>query len=187
MNNITVMYHRDGKGVLHFREAMYDAESKEFMINQGPVGYMGTSSVVADIDEAAADKKFAAFAAKSAELGYTELAPEEQHWVVAQYALKSAEGTERDRYLEYKASTALASYFSWRGLGSVEESEFVPGKLNIFCLVPDVPKAVKGMLVVLRDANLDFTKLSIGSSAFTEPGKWKRRHPLPAKKPFVLD
>jgi hypothetical protein len=53
--------------------------------------------------------------------------------------------------------------------------------------VPDVPKAVKGMLVVLRDANLDFTKLSVGSSPFAEPGKWKRRHPLPAKTPFVLD
>lgn len=185
--SITVMYRRDDKGVLHFREAMYDAESEEFMINQGPVGYMGDSSAVGSIDEAAAEKKFAAFAAKSAELGYVELPPEEQYWVVAQYALKSAEGTERDRYLEYKARTALASYFSWRGLGSVEESEFAPGKLNIFCLVPDVPKAVKGMLVVLREANLDFTKLGIGSAPYAEPGNWKRRHPLPAKKPFVLD
>lgn len=185
--SIIVMYHRDNKGVLHFREAMYDAESEEFMINQGPVGYMGTSSVAANIDAAAAEKKFTAFAAKSAELGYAEVPAEEQHWVVAQYALKSAEGTDRDRYLEYKARTALESYFSWRGLGTVEESEFAPGKLNIFCLVPDVQKAVKGMLVVLRDANLDFTKLSIGSSAVAEPGNWKRRHPLPAKKPFVLD
>ncbi|MET4059225.1 putative DNA-binding WGR domain protein [Arthrobacter sp. UYP6] len=185
--SITMMYHRDGKGVLHFREAMYDAESEEFMLNQGRVGNMGTSSATAGVDEAAAEKKFAAFAAKSAELGYAEIPAEEQHWVVAQYALKSAEGTDRDRYLEYKARTALASYFSWRGLGTVEESEFAPGKLNIFCLVPDVPKAVKGMLVVLREANLDFTKLGIGSAPFAEPGNWKRRHPLPAKAPFVLD
>ncbi|MBP3036192.1 hypothetical protein J2M53_07995 [Arthrobacter sp. zg-ZUI100] len=181
-----MMYHRDGKGVLHFREAMYDEESAEFMITQGPVGFMANGSTVAGIDAEAAEKKFAAFAAKSAELGYAEIPAEEQYWVVAQYALKSAEGSERDRYLEYKARTALESYFAWRGLGTVEESEFVPGKLNIFCLVPDVPKAVKGMLVVLREANLDFTKLGIGSAPFADPTAWKRRHPLPAKKPFVL-
>lgn len=183
----SMMYRRDSKGVLHFREAVYDEDTEEFMLNQGPVGFMGNSSASAGVDAEAAAKRFAAFAAKSAELGFAEIPAEEQYWVVAQYTLKSAEGTDRDRYLEYKARTALASYFSWRGLGTVEESEFVPGKLNIFCLVPDVPKAVKGMLVVLRDANLDFTKLSVGSSAFTEPGKWKRRHPLPAKTPFVLD
>ncbi|WP_104054103.1 MULTISPECIES: hypothetical protein [unclassified Arthrobacter] len=185
--SITVMYRRDNKGVLHFREAMYDEDSQEFMLNQGKVGFMGSGSATAGVDEAAADAKFAAFAAKSAELGYAEIPAEEQFWVVAQYALKSAEGTERDRYLEYKARTALASYFSWRGLGTVEESEFTAGKLNIFCLVPDVPKAVKGMLVVLRDANLDFTKLGIGSAPVAEPSAFKRRHPLPAKSPFTLD
>ncbi|MCC3269200.1 hypothetical protein MUG94_09570 [Arthrobacter gengyunqii] len=185
--SITVMYRRDSRGVLHFREAMYDVDSQEFMLTQGKVGNMGTSSASAGVDEAAAEKRFAAFAAKSAELGYAEIAAEEQFWVVAQYALKSAEGTERDRYLEYKARTALASYFSWRGLGSVEESEFAPGKLNIFTLVPDVPRAVKGMLVVLRDANLDFTKLSIGSAPVADTSSWKRRHPLPAKSPFTLD
>lgn len=185
--SISIMYHRDGRGVLHFREAMYDADSEEFMLNQGKVGNMGTGSATAGVDEAAAEKKFAAFAAKSAELGYAEIPAEEQHWVVAQYALKSAEGTERDRYLEHKARTTLASYFSWRGLGSVEESEFAPGKLNIFILVPDVPKAVKGVLVALRDANLDFTKLSIGSAPVADTSQWKRRHPLPAKQPFTLD
>ena len=183
----TMMYRRDSQGVLHFREAMYDAESGEFMLTQGKVGFMGTGSATAGVDEAAAEKKFAAFAAKSAELGYAEIPAEEQHWVVAQYALKSAEGTERDRYLDYKARTALASYFSWRGLGTVEESEFAPGKLNIFCVVPDVAKAVKGMLVVLREANLDFTKLGIGSAPVADTSQWKRRHPLPAKTPFSLD
>ena len=185
--SITVMYRRDSEGVLYFREAMYDAESEEFMLNQGRVGNMGTSSATAGVDEEAAEKRFAAFAAKSAELGYAEIPTEEQHWVVAQYSLKSAEGTERDRYLEYKARTALASYFSWRGLGSVEDSEFAPGKLNIFCVVPDVAKAVKGMLVVLREANLDFTKLGIGSAPIADTSQWKRRHPLPAKTPFILD
>ena len=185
--SITVMYRRDSKGVLHFREAMYDEDSEEFMLNQGKVGFMGESSASAGVDEAAAETRFAAFAAKSAELGYAEIPAEDQFWVVAQYALKSTEGTERDRYLEHKARTALASYFSWRGLGTVEESEFAPGKLNIFCLVPDVPKAVKGMLVVLREANLDFTKLGIGSAPASDPSSWKRRHPLPAKSPFTLD
>lgn len=185
--SITIMYHRDGKGALHFREAMYDPETGEFMLNQGPVGFLGTSSVSTGLDETAAARRFEAFAAKSAELGYAPIPPEEQFWLVGQYALKSAEGTERDRYLEYKASTAISSYFSWRGLGTLEETSFTSHKLNLICLVPDVQKAVKGMLIVLREANLDFTKLSIGAAPFSDPSAFRQKHPLPAKQRFTLD
>ena len=45
--SITVMYRRDNKGVLHFREAMYDEDSQEFMLNQGKVGFMGSGSASA--------------------------------------------------------------------------------------------------------------------------------------------
>ncbi len=58
-----------------------------------------------------------AFAVQCAEDGYAEIPEEEQFWVVAQYALKTKDGTTRDRYLEEKAKDALISHLAWRGPG----------------------------------------------------------------------
>ena len=107
-----------------------------------------------------------AFAAQCAEDGYAEIPDEEQFWVVAQYALKTKDGTSRDRYLEEKAKDALISHLAWRGLGVVDRSEFADAKLNIFCLTPDVNKTVNAIKVCIRGEDLDFTKLSIGAAPF---------------------
>ncbi len=71
-----------------------------------------------------------------------EIPESEQFWVVAQIALKTKDGTERDRHLERKAKAALTGELAWRGLGVVDRSEIGNGHLNIFCLCPDVNKAV---------------------------------------------
>ena len=63
-----------------------------------------------------------AFAVQCAEDGYAEIPEQEQFWVVAQYALKTKDGTSRDRYLEEKAKDALISHLAWRGLGIVDRS-----------------------------------------------------------------
>ncbi|WP_231713212.1 hypothetical protein [Arthrobacter sp. zg-Y769] len=179
------MYKRDDAGVLHFREALYDEDDGQLMLTSGPVGHEG-SAKVQDAAPDAAEGLLRAFTAASEEDGYEEIDPEEQHWVIVQYALKTATGTERDRYLEHKATQAISSYFLWRGLGEVDHTEFVPRRLNIYCLVPDVNKAVAGLKVVLRDPLLDFTKLTIGSAPVADPSALKQRYPLPAKRPFTL-
>lgn len=179
------MYKRDDAGVLHFREALYEEEEGQLMLTSGPVGHEGKAKVQ-DVAPEAAEGLLHAFAAACTEDGYEELEPERQHWVIVQYALKTAAGTERDRYLEHKAVQAISSYFLWRGLGEVDHSEFAPRKLNIWCLVPDVNKAVAGLKVVLRDPLLDFTKLSIGSAPVSAPAELRRRYPLPSKEAFTL-
>ena len=45
--------------------------------------------------------------------------------MVAQYALKTKDGTSRDRYLEEKAKDALISHLAWRGLGIVDRSRIL--------------------------------------------------------------
>ena len=134
-----------------------------------------------------------AFAAQCAEDGYAEIPEEEQFWVVAQYALKTKDGTSRDRYLEEKAKDALISHLAWRGLGVVDRSEFSDAKLNIFCLTPDVNKTVNAIKVCIRGEDLDFTKLSIGAAPFGEhdvqaqalrrsrPTASRSRHGTPAR------
>ncbi|MCC9174599.1 hypothetical protein [Arthrobacter sp. zg-Y179] len=179
------MYKRDEAGVLHFREALYDEDEGQLMLSSGPVGYEG-SAKVQDVAPEAAEGLLHAFAVTSEEEGYAEIDPADQHWVIVQYALKTAAGTERDRYLEHKATQAISSYFLWRGLGEVDHTEFAPRKLNIYCLVPDVNKAVAGLKVVLRDPLLDFTKLTIGSAPVADLTALKQRYPLPAKRPFTL-
>ena len=180
------MYKQDPPRGMLFKEAVYEPEDRSLMITKGRVGHEGAVSVKEGVDPDQAEKLVREFGESAAGEGYAEIPEEEQHWVIAQYALKSKDGTERDRYLEHKAATAIGTYFSWRGLGSVEETGFSPYKLNILCLVPDVKLAVKGIQVVLRESRLDFTKLSIGSAPFADLDHPVRRYPLPSKVPFEL-
>ncbi|UPO78325.1 hypothetical protein [Arthrobacter sp. Helios] len=180
------MYKQDPPRAMLFKEAVYEPEDGSLMTTQGRVGHEGTVAVREDVDAEKAETLLASFSAAAAAAGYAEIPEEEQHWVIAQYRLKSREGTERDRYLEHKAATAIGTYFSWRGLGSVEETAFSPYKLNILCLVPDVKLAVKGIQVVIRESRLDFTKLSIGAAPFADLEHPVRKHPLPSRESFEL-
>ena len=180
------MYKPDPPRAMLFKEAVYEPEDGTIMTTKGRVGNEGTVSIREDVATDAAEAQLTKFGDAAAAEGYAEIPEEEQHWVIAQFALKSRDGTERDRYLEHKASTAIGTYFAWRGLGSVEETGFSPYKLNILCLVPDVKLAVKGILVVLRESRLDFTKLSIGSAPYDDLDHPVRRYPLPSKVPFEL-
>ncbi|MGW9404978.1 hypothetical protein ACWGQ2_13550 [Arthrobacter sp. NPDC055585] len=180
------MYKQDPPRGMLFKEAVYEPEDGSLMITKGRVGHEGSVSVREDVDAEQAEKLLGEFGTAAEAEGYAEIPDEDQHWVIAQYALKSKDGTERDRYLEHKAATAIGTYFSWRGLGSVEETGFSPYKLNILCLVPDVKLAVKGIQVVLRESRLDFTKLSIGAAPFADLEHPVRKYPLPSKVPFEL-
>ncbi|KQR00123.1 hypothetical protein ASF72_16860 [Arthrobacter sp. Leaf141] len=186
MSEIVRVYKRDDEGVLQFREAWFDEDYNQFVMNYGVVGHQSKTEETDVPGSAEADGLLDAFAAQCAEDGYAEIPESELSWVVAQFALKTREGTERDRYLEEKATDAFISHLAWRGLGTVERSEFTAFKLNIFCLVPDVNKAVNAIKVCARGEDLDFTKLSIGAAAFNEPGTFKLKHSAKPANSFTL-
>ncbi|MGQ3384401.1 hypothetical protein [Glutamicibacter sp. TV12E] len=183
-------YRLDEKNVLHFREAWFqqfeDEEVGQFVINHGSVGHMSTTSNVQDVDNDRADELFAGFLQTCADEGYAEISEEDQSWVIVQYALKSATGTERDHYLEKKAKEALTGHLAWRGLGTVESSDFAPRKINIRILTPAPKLAVAAIKTCIREAKLDFTKMSIGTAEYATPEKLKSVHPMPPK-PMTLD
>ncbi|EMY33358.1 hypothetical protein D477_015361 [Arthrobacter crystallopoietes BAB-32] len=184
--NFLRLYKRLDDGTLVFREAWFDEDYAQFVVNHGTVGHQSTTQDTRDVTAETAGALLDAFAVQCAEDGYSDIPPAEQSTVVAQYALKTAAGSERDRYLEDKAKRAITEYFAWRGLGTVERSEFAPHKLNIFCLAPDAAKAVAGLKVCLREAKLDYTKLTIAVAPPEDPEALKQKHPLPAKTPFSL-
>jgi hypothetical protein len=186
MSGIIRVYKRDEEGVLQFREAWFDEDYSQFVTNHGTVGHQSKTDETDVADSEAAERLMDAFAAQCAEDGYAEIPHEEQYWVVAQYALKTREGTSRDRYLEEKAKDALTSHLAWRGLGTVERSEFSDSKLNIFCLCPDVNKAVNAIKVCIRGEDLDFTKLSIGAAPFSDPTALKLKHSPKQAAGFAL-
>lgn len=181
MSGIIRVYKRDDEGILQFREAWFDEDYSQFVMNYGVVGHQSKTDETDVADATAAESLMDAFAVQCAEDGYAEIPDEEQHWVVAQYALKTREGTDRDRYLEEKAKDALISHLAWRGLGIVDRSEFSDSKLNIFCLCPDVNKAVNAIKICIRGEDLDFTKLSIGAAPVSDPQAFRLKHsPKPA-------
>ena len=186
MSGMIRVYKCDDEGTLHFREAWFDEDYNQFVMNYGVVGHQSKTEETDVADAGAADGLLDAFAAQCAEDGYAEIPETEQFWVVVQFALKTREGTDRDRYLEEKATDALISHLAWRGLGTVERSEFTDYKLNIFCLCPDVNKAVSAIKVCSRNEDLDFTKLSIGAAAHSDPGNFKLKHSAKPATGFSL-
>ncbi|MGJ9401843.1 hypothetical protein [Arthrobacter sp. KK5.5] len=184
------MYRRDDKGTLEFREAWYeqfeDQELGQFVLNHGTVGYQSKTRESKDVDAETGAALLAGFEEQCSDDGFAELEDADQFWVVAQYALKTVEGTDRDKHLLRRAEEVLRGHLAWRGLGTVESSDFTPRKLNIRILSPEPSKAVSAIKTCLRDAQLDFTKLSIGVAPHGEPDSLKQKHPLPAKGRFSL-
>ena len=182
-------YKTTEKNELLFREAWFqqfeDDELGQFVINHGSVGHMSQTNEVKDVTAERADELFAGFMEACAAEGYAEIADEDQSWVIVQYALKSTDGTERDRYLEKKAKDALTGHLAWRGLGTVESSDFAPRKLNIRILTPAPKLAAQAIKVCIREAKLDFNKMVIASAAYGEIENAKMIFPLPAK-PFSI-
>ncbi|WP_240629882.1 hypothetical protein [Specibacter cremeus] len=198
---IVRVYKTDDGGTLVFREAWVDAGAGDegsgnavpayFVVNHGTVGHQSTSRERAVASGEEARGLLDAFTAQCAEDGYAALVPAEQWWVVAQYALKSDRVTDRDKYLDHKAREALTAHLAWRGSGTVERTEFTAaahgtGKLNLFVLAPDPAIAVANILVCLREAKLDFTKLTVAVAPHADPTAFKQKHPKPSKGPFTL-
>ena len=182
----TRLYRRHDDGTLEFREAWHDAEAAQFVVNHGTVGHQSSTEETDDVDAATAEGLMAAFEEQCAQDGYGALGDDDLWRVVAQFALKTANGTDRDRFLERQASDALAAHLAWRGLGTVDGSSIDGGKLNIMMTCVDAGKAVAAVKTCLREATSDFTKLSIGVAPATDPEAFKLRHGAAGARGFSL-
>lgn len=202
--NIVRMYKTDDGGALVFREAWVDAGDTEedgegdaegdgthFVLNHGTVGHQSTSKDAAVDSAEEAFGMLAAFKGQCLADGYAELSRDEQFAVVAQFALKNARVTDRDKYLEEKAREALTAHLAWRGSGVVEKTEFTAGphstgKLNIYILAPDAARAVANIKACIREEKLDFTKLSVGVALANDLGAIKAKHSPNGTTAFTL-
>lgn len=182
-------YRIDEAGALSFREAWYDEEQAQFVINQGPVGQQSETPVVEDeLTPEAGAGLMVAFAEQCEEDGYRELAPEEQSWLYLRFPLKTAEGSARDRSLRDAVVGGLTGHLAWRGLGTVEGNVFGPSRLTISVLTPEPKAAVKATVSCLREyAKSDLTKAVIAVAPGAEPLTARIKHPLPAKGDFPVD
>ncbi len=73
MSGIIRVYKRDEEGTLHFREAWFDEDYSQFVMNHGVVGHQSTTDET-DVDNAeAAERLMDAFAVQCAEDGYAEI------------------------------------------------------------------------------------------------------------------
>jgi hypothetical protein len=180
------VYRRREDGTLEFREAWHDDDASQFVVNHGTVGHLSASNATDNVDAAAGEELLAAFAAQCEADGFAEIPEDAQHRVVAQFALKSQTGTDRDRFLERQAVRALTAHLAWRGLGTVEGSQIGEGKLTIFTRCVDVNKAVAAIKSCLREATSDFTKLSIAAAAPDAPEAFKLKHAPAGVRSFSL-
>ena len=119
------MYRRADDGVLQFREAWYDEEYGQFVVNHGTVGHQSTTQETDVASAAAAERLMDGLRGAMHRGRLPEIPEEEQYWVVAQFALKSREGTEPRPLPGGKGQGRARRHFAWRGMGVVDRSESV--------------------------------------------------------------
>lgn len=182
-------YRTDEDGQLSFREAWYDEEIAQFVINRGPVGHLSETPVVEDdVTPEAGEALLEAFEEACQEDGYRELGQDEQFWLYVRFPSKTAGGSPREHSLRDAVVGGLTGHLAWRGLGTVEGSVFGPGRLTIAVLTPEPKGALKATISCLREvAKSDLTKAVIAVAPGAEPSAAKIKHPLPAKGDFPVD
>ena len=204
--NIVRMYKKNDDGALVFREAWVDAggagetngaeQSAEpaevfFVVNHGTVGHISTSEDAPVKSVAEAEGMLAAFAEQCGEDGYAVLTRDEQTLVVAQFALKSDRVSDRDKHLAQRVKDALTPHLAWRGSGVLEKIEFTAaghglGKLNVYIVAPDAPRAVANIQVCIREEKLDFTQLTVAAGPINDPSQLRAKHSSTGSTLFSL-
>lgn len=182
-------YRTETDGAMTFREAWYDEDTLQFVVNRGEVGHLSETPVVEDdLDRAAGEALLEAFAEQCEQDGYSELEPAEQSWLYVRFPLKTREGGRRDRDLRDTVVEALTGHLAWRGLGTVEGDVFGPSRLTIAVLTPASKAAVKATLTCIREAaRSDLSKLVLAVAPGDDPEAARIRHPLPAQGDFPVD
>lgn len=190
--NIVRMYKKNDDGTYVFREAWVDAggaggEDAEapaeifFVVNHGTVGHISTSKdmEVKTIEEA--EGMLTTFAEQCVADGYALLERADQMLVVAQFALKSDRISDRDKHLAHRVKETLTAHLAWRGSGVLEKMEFTAaghglGKLNVYIVAPDAPRAVANIKVCIREEKLDFTKLTVATGPIDDVAALRAKH-----------
>ncbi|NUU61603.1 hypothetical protein [Paenibacillus agri] len=97
----------------------------------------------------------------------------EKFWLVVQYPLKSAKGSQRDQWLRDKVMENLEISLADANLGYVDG--FDMGKcisdpkkyaLNIFCVITEEERSIALIKRVLRDSRLDYTRIKIATMPY---------------------
>ena len=80
----------------------------------------------------------------------------------------------------------MTGHLAWRGLGTVESSDFAPGRLNIRILSPEPKRAVSAVRPACGRRSSTSRSSRSPSAPFGGLDKLKQAHPLPAKGTFSL-
>ncbi|KKO50728.1 hypothetical protein [Paenibacillus sp. DMB20] len=97
----------------------------------------------------------------------------EKFWLVVQYPLKSAKGSQRDHWLREKVMEYLEISLADADLGYVDG--FDMGKcisdpkqyaLNIFCVITEEERSIALVKRVLRESRLDYTRIKIATMPY---------------------
>ena len=182
-------YHTDPEGVLSFREAWFDEEQEQFVLNRGQVGQIAETPIVEDeVTAEAGASLLEAFAQQCEDDGYAELEVEEQYWMYLRFPLKTTDGSARDRSLRDALLGGLTGHLAWRGLGTVEGASFGPSRLTITVLTPAPKQAIKATISCVRDfAKSDLTKAVIAIAPGADPADAHIKHPAPSRDAFPVD
>jgi len=107
----------------------------------------------------------------------------EKFWLVVQYPLRSAKGSQRDNWLRDKAMEYLEISLSDANLGYVDG--FDMGKcisdpkkyaLNLFCVITEEERSIALVKRVLRDSRLDYTRIKIATMPYGEEGTYTLKY-----------
>ncbi|MFF2019486.1 hypothetical protein [Paenibacillus sp. NPDC058177] len=97
----------------------------------------------------------------------------EKFWLVVQYPLKSAKGSQRDQWLRDKVMEYLEISLADANLGYVDGSDMGkcisdPKKyaLNIFCVITEEERSIALVKRVLRESRLDYTHIKIATMPY---------------------
>lgn len=112
-------------------------------------------------------------------------------WLVVQYPLKSAKGSQRDHWLKDKVMEYLELALADAGLGHVDGFDMGSSlsdpkryALNIFVVVAEEERAIALVKRVLRESRLDYTRIKIATMPYGEEGTYTLKH---ASKKGVSD
>lgn len=156
-----------------FREAWWDEETGQFVVNAGKVGFESDTPIVQDsVEPEEGERLLAAFAQQCAEDGYREIPESEQFYIVVRFPLKAAQPGVREKTRGAQVADALRGHLAWRGLGTVEEPEY-EGREQLIRVVTTAPKpAVKAIATCVREnARPDFNKMTMTQAPAADPGK----------------
>ncbi|WP_028559326.1 hypothetical protein [Paenibacillus pinihumi] len=97
----------------------------------------------------------------------------EKFWLVVQYPLKSAKGSQRDHWLREKVMEYLEISLADANLGYVDGfdmgnciSDPKRYALNIFCVVTEEERGIALVKRVLRESRLDYTRIKIATMPY---------------------